>query len=120
VIIFLAVFQNTPAQVFIIRLTFSFRINLIGCKKCDFKCTDRRYLSAHCRLEHRVGEANENDEADFIDKLILVVNETTEQTERLMESLLEKAQGLVEELIDFKSSFPKCDTIFGGLDQNQS
>lgn len=94
------------------------RINLIGCKKCDFKCTDRRYLSAHCRIEHRNNSESE-DEENFIDKLILVVNETTEQTERLMESLLEKAQGLVEELIDFKSSFPKCDTIYGGLETSK-
>ena len=36
-----------------------------------------------------------------------------------MESLLEKAQGLVEELIDFKSSFPKCDTIYGGLETSK-
>lgn len=33
-----------------------------------------------------------------------------------MESLLEKAQGLVEELIDFKSAFPKCDNIRATVD----
>ena len=83
---------------------------MIGCKKCAFKCTDRRYLAAHSRIEHREAVEEESEE-NFIDKLILVVNETTKQTEKLMESLLEKAQGLVEEIIDFKTSFPKCDTI---------
>ena len=76
-------------------------------------------MSAHCRIEHRNSATDDQDEENFIDKLILVVNETTEQTERLMESLLEKAQGLVEELIDFKSSFPKCDTIYGGLESSK-
>ena len=91
----------------IISRIINFRINLIGCKKCEFKCTDRRYLSAHNRIEHRL--QNENvEEENFIEKLIIIVKETSEHTELIMESLLEKAQGLVEELIDFKSAFPKC------------
>lgn len=90
-------------------------INLIGCKKCEFKCTDRRYLSAHNRIEHRL--QNENvEEENFIEKLIIIVKETSEHTELIMESLLEKAQGLVEELIDFKSAFPKCDNIRATVD----
>ena len=44
------------------------------------------------------------------------MKETSEHTEQLMESLLEKAQGLVEELIDFKSAFPKCDNIRAHID----
>ena len=93
----------------------NFRINLIGCKKCEFKCTDRRYLSAHNRIEHRL--QNENvEEENFIEKLIIIVKETSEHTELIMESLLEKAQGLVEELIDFKSAFPKCDNIRATVD----
>ena len=99
----------------IISRIINFRINLIGCKKCEFKCTDRRYLSAHNRIEHRV--QNENvEEENFIEKLIIIVKETSEHTELIMESLLEKAQGLVEELIDFKSAFPKCDNIRATVD----
>jgi len=94
-------------------------INLIGCKKCEFKCTDRRYLSAHNRIEHRL--QNENvEEENFIEKLIIIVKETSEHTELIMESLLEKAQGLVEELIDFKSAFPKCDNIRATVDGSES
>ena len=40
-----------------------------------------------------------------------MIRETSEQTEQLMENLLSKAQGLVEDLIDFKSAFPKCDAL---------
>jgi len=95
------------------------KINLIGCKKCEFKCTDRRYLSAHNRIEHRL--QNENvEEENFIEKLIIIVKETSEHTELIMESLLEKAQGLVEELIDFKSAFPKCDNIRATVDGSES
>ena len=93
----------------------NFRINLIGCKKCEFKCTDRRYLSAHNRIEHRLQNENQEEE-NFIEKLIIIVKETSEHTELIMESLLEKAQGLVEELIDFKSAFPKCDNIRATVD----
>lgn len=75
------------------------QINLIGCKECSFKCTDRRYLAAHSRIEHRQNTA---DDDDFVDKLVVFVNDTTVKTEQIMESLVERAQGLVEELIDFK------------------
>ena len=99
----------------IISRIINFRINLIGCKKCEFKCTDRRYLSAHNRIEHRLQNENQEEE-NFIEKLIIIVKETSEHTELIMESLLEKAQGLVEELIDFKSAFPKCDNIRATVD----
>lgn len=81
------------------------QINLIGCKECDFKCTDRRYLSAHNRIEHR--QNIDPSDNDFVDKLVVLVNATTEKTEQVMESLVERAQGLVEELIDFKVSEKK-------------
>ncbi|CAG5097652.1 Oidioi.mRNA.OKI2018_I69.XSR.g15170.t2.cds [Oikopleura dioica] len=90
------------------------QINLIGCKECSFKCTDRRYLAAHSRIEHRQNTDPADD--DFVDKLVVFVNDTTVKTEQIMESLVERAQGLVEELIDFKSSFPKCDNITAKYD----
>ena len=57
-----------------------------------------------------------SDDGNFIEKLIIIIQETSTHTEHLMESLVVKAQGLVEELIDFKSAFPKCDTIRAAVD----
>ena len=46
------------------------------------------------------------------------MKETNDHTDQLMESLLTKARGMVEELIDFKSTFAKCDDIRGQANLN--